>query len=77
MVHFRLLQLNFHAPAPITSTPTTAFMQFIEAIGSVTSDLALHHSARRRVPYHWGRYRGTSDMLKAAARGARDEQRLL
>jgi 4-oxalmesaconate hydratase len=58
---------NFHATgAHYINADTTAFMQFIEG------DLFRHFPTLRfiiphgggAVPYHWGRYRGLSDMLK-------------
>ena len=57
---------NFHATgAHYLNADTTAFMQFIE--GDLFADfpelrLVIPHGGGA-VPYHWGRYRGLSDML--------------
>ena len=58
---------NFHATgAHYINADTTAFMQFIE--GDLFRDFptlrfVIPHGGGA-VPYHWGRYRGLSDMLK-------------
>ena len=58
---------NFHATgAHYINADTTAFMQFIQ--GDLFADfpdlrLVIPHGGGA-VPYHWGRYRGLSDMLK-------------
>src|SRR6187455_3582782 len=58
---------NFHATgAHYINADTTAFMQFIE--GDLFRDFPklrfiIPHGGGA-VPYHWGRYRGLSDMLK-------------
>jgi 4-oxalmesaconate hydratase len=58
---------NFHATgAHYINADTTAFMQFIE--GDLFKDFPslrfiIPHGGGA-VPYHWGRYRGLSDMLK-------------
>jgi 4-oxalmesaconate hydratase len=58
---------NFHATgAHYINADTTAFMQFIQ--GNLFADfpglrLVIPHGGGA-VPYHWGRYRGLSDMLK-------------
>jgi 4-oxalmesaconate hydratase len=57
---------NFHATgAHYINADTTAFMQFIQ--GDLFADVAdlrlvIPHGGGA-VPYHWGRYRGLSDML--------------
>jgi 4-oxalmesaconate hydratase len=57
---------NFHATgAHYINADTTAFMQFIQ--GDLFTDfpdlkLVIPHGGGA-VPYHWGRYRGLSDML--------------
>jgi 4-oxalmesaconate hydratase len=58
---------NFHATgAHYINADTTAFMQFIE--GDLFHDFPslrfLIPHGGGAVPYHWGRYRGLSDMLK-------------
>ena len=61
---------NFHATgAHYINADTTAFMQFIE--GDLFRDFpglrfVIPHGGGA-VPYHWGRYRGLSDMLKRPA----------
>jgi 4-oxalmesaconate hydratase len=58
---------NFHATgAHYINADTTAFMQFIQ--GDLFKDfpelrIIIPHGGGA-VPYHWGRYRGLSDMLK-------------
>lgn len=58
---------NFHATgAHYLNADTTAFMQFLE--GDLFTDFpelrfVIPHGGGA-VPYHWGRYRGLSDMLK-------------
>jgi 4-oxalmesaconate hydratase len=61
---------NFHATgAHYINADTTAFMQFIQ--GDLFRDFpslrfVIPHGGGA-VPYHWGRYRGLSDMLKRPA----------
>ena len=72
---------NFHATgAHYLNADTTAFMQLLQ--GDLFSDFptlrfVIPHGGGA-VPYHWGRYRGPGRHAEAAAaRRARDEQRVL